>query len=196
MILKRLVFVSISMALLSSIFSQSLQAQTAIHSHGSYKTGYDQFKTDVSLLSIAADEPIAPKGFPPLPDKLDLPIAQTGPVMMPVQRQEVEADRLHGGYRHEDAFSRYARPENNQPLRRPEIQPSYQRSTDVNNMQHLEAPHPIFIDQPHPQDLSLPDDESSTSGGRSQGSLNRAKQQIQNRIFRNPIPTIRGHLHI
>jgi hypothetical protein len=35
-------------------------------------------KPDVSLLPIVADEPIKPAGFPPLPDRLDLPTAGTG----------------------------------------------------------------------------------------------------------------------
>ncbi|HEY9712039.1 MAG TPA: hypothetical protein V6C72_01140, partial [Chroococcales cyanobacterium] len=30
-------------------------------------------REDISLLPIAADEPIAPAGFPPLPDRLDIP---------------------------------------------------------------------------------------------------------------------------
>lgn len=35
------------------------------------------FKPDVSLDPIAADEPVPPAGFPPLPDKLDLPVASS-----------------------------------------------------------------------------------------------------------------------
>jgi len=35
-------------------------------------------KPDVSLLPVVADEPIKPAGFPPLPDRLDLPTAGTG----------------------------------------------------------------------------------------------------------------------
>ena len=35
-------------------------------------------KADISLLPIVADEPIKPAGFPPLPDRLDLPANSSG----------------------------------------------------------------------------------------------------------------------
>ena len=60
----RLVFLSISVALAGGFFLP--------HAHA------DQ-RSDVSLMPIAADEPIPPIGFPPLPSKLDLPIAQAAP---------------------------------------------------------------------------------------------------------------------
>lgn len=45
---------------------------------GGYSSGWSPaprpFKPDVSLDPIAADEPVPPAGFPPLPDRLDLPV--------------------------------------------------------------------------------------------------------------------------
>ncbi len=43
-----------------------------------YKTTPAAPKADISLLPIVADEPIKPAGFPPLPDRLDLPTNGTG----------------------------------------------------------------------------------------------------------------------
>ncbi len=37
-----------------------------------------QHRPDISLDPIAADEPVPPAGFPPMPDRLDLPIASSG----------------------------------------------------------------------------------------------------------------------
>jgi hypothetical protein len=45
----------------------------------------------VSLLPIVADEPIKPAGFPPLPDRLDLPTSGTG------LWAGVNAQRMNGG---------------------------------------------------------------------------------------------------
>jgi hypothetical protein len=44
---------------------------------GDYKPTPAAPRADISLLPIVADEPIKPAGFPPLPDRLDLPINGT-----------------------------------------------------------------------------------------------------------------------
>lgn len=43
-----------------------------------YKLTPAQPRPDISLLPIVADEPIKPAGFPPLPDRLDLPTSSNG----------------------------------------------------------------------------------------------------------------------
>jgi len=46
-----------------------------------YRSAPKQPKPDISLQPIPADEPIAPPGFPPLPDRLDLPGVDTTTAM-------------------------------------------------------------------------------------------------------------------
>ncbi len=180
-----LVLVSVSLAMVGGIFCLS----PAIAQHG----------TDVSLIPIAADEPIPPMGFPPLPAKLDLPIAQTAPAsgykMAPQQQKMYGGGYVHAPLPTRDAFEQpapatYA---NQQPQR----EPTYQRSSEANSVQHVDAPQAVRIDQAHSQDLSLPDDGTQpNSGGRSPSNFSRNKQQLENNLIRKPLMNIRSRLGI
>jgi hypothetical protein len=180
----RLVFVSLSLAMLSG----NLSISAALAQHG----------TDVSLIPIAADEPVPRTGFPPLPNKLDLPqVAQqyqnrTGP-----QPKKV----FGGGYVHEplptpsrDAFSPAPA---TYPNQQPMLEPAYQRANEVNSRQQVEAPQAVPIDQAHTQDLSFPNEaDQNQSGGRSQSNFSRNKQQLENNFIRKPFMNLRSRLGI
>lgn len=183
----RLVFVSFSLAMLGGILSSS----SAVAQHG----------TDVSLIPIAADEPVPAIGFPPLPDRLDLPVAQVA--QRTSYRPAPQPKKVNGsGYICEplptptrDAFSPApaATYQNQQPMR----EPAYQRANETNSTQQVEAPLPIRIDQPHTQELTMPDDnDQSNTSGRSPSNFSRNKQQLENNFIRKPIMNLRSRLGI
>jgi len=157
---------------------------------------YADQRPDVSLMPIAADEPIPPLGFPPLPARLDLPIAQTAPR----SNYKPSPQKFYGGgYIHDtlptrDAFSQ---PEPaNYRKEQARTEPVYQRSNQSNSQPRVEAPQPVMIDQPHTQDLSMPDDEPKNSGGSSHSKFSRNKQQLQNNLIRKPLMNLRGKFGI
>lgn len=161
---------------------------------------------DVSLIPIAADEPIAPLGFPPLPDKLDLPIAQAARA---ASYNPQDTKLYGGGYIHEKtivprkhtADEAFNEPEN-APVRQQELaapqrrtDQSGVRSSNQSHQQNVEAPKPITVDQARSQDLSLPDDEADHSGGHASGR-DRTIQRMNDQLIKRPIQRIRGRFGI
>ncbi len=149
-------------------------------------------------------------GFPPLPDKLDLPLAQT---TRPATYRPQD-NKLHGGYRHEPtAVYRQEAPsadaafsqQDNAPARQQEQpqqrqqQPQPQRRFDQygvipsNHEPAAEVPKPVTVDQSHTQDLAPPDGTPDYSGGHAP-RRDGAKQQLQDQFIKKPMQTIKARL--
>lgn len=192
-----LLLISLSVVIAGGLFASDAHAQ----------------KRDVSLMPIAADEPIAPAGFPPLPDRLDLPIAQAAQAASYSQHDS----KLYGGYQHaptivprkhsaDEAFSEPERAPVSQPERTPvrqqESAPPQRKfdrygviPTNQSNEQNVEAPKPVTVDQARTQDLSLPNDTKDYSGGhapRRDGTRN----QLHDQFIKKPLQDIRSRFGI
>ncbi len=187
----RLVLMSFSMAVLSGLFVPSAQAE----------------HVDVSQIPIAADEPIPPMGFPPLPARLDLPIAQA-----PARRGDrpaTSADRTQSGEISptwtKDAFSQ---PEQAPVTQRQQQQPTPdqqpQRKFDQYGVirpnqsddQNVEVPKPVTVDQSRTQDLSLPTKDNHDYSGGHAPRRDGTRQQLQDQFIKKPIQTIRSRFGI
>ncbi len=184
--LNNLLSIGVSVVLAGAFFASNVFAQNP----------------DVSLMPIAADEPIAPAGFPPLPDKLDLPIAQAAPATYNQQDNK----RYGGGYVHaptivpkkDDAFS----PQEKAPVRQQESAPP-QRKFDRYGVipsnqpeeQSVEVPKPVTVDQARPQDLSLPNDTKDYSG-RHAPRRDGPRKQLQDQFIKKPLQDIRSRFGI
>ncbi|CAN5543751.1 hypothetical protein BH10CYA1_BH10CYA1_18960 [soil metagenome] len=183
-----LVLMGFSFAILGALFVPAAQAE----------------HVDVSQIPIAADEPIPPMGFPPLPARLDLPIAQAAP--RSGFKPATPPYEYHGhpvySQPSKDAFSQPDQAEQ-APVRQPEQeQRRFDRFGVINPNQsqesHVEAPKPITIDQSHSQELSLPNDGQNGpdySGGHAP-RRDGTGQQLQDQFIKKPFQTIRSRLGI
>jgi hypothetical protein len=165
---------------------------------------------DIYARPIAADEPIEPKGFPPLPAKLDLPLAQASskdafapaPPPAPPQR------RNFNGYNHaptiippKETFTQRDVLTQKQARDADQSSAEHQRyEQQMEQLRHLpnrneprirepngplvEPPQGVTIDQSHTQELSLPDDNNASSKRNSNGQRNFV-QRIENRLQNN-----------
>ncbi len=157
---------------------------------------------DVSTLPIASDEPIEPKGFPPLPARLDLPIAKASApdAFAPVAaRATVPRKLFGGGYIHDETIvpskDPFTGPEPAVPriAAPPKIDsaPRIQRPS-AQEAPGIEAPQGVTIDQAHSQDLTMPDDANQNSDSRSQSnSQSNIKSRVKNQLLQ-PIRRLRG----
>jgi hypothetical protein len=172
--------------------------------------------SDISTRPIAADEPIEPTGFPPLPAKLDLPLAHTSaadafaPAPPPSRPQ-----RLYGGgYKHAQTIippketftqrdAQTQQQERDAEQRRAEHQRYEQGAEQLRRLPNrneprihepvgplVEPPQGIVIDQAHSQDLRLPDDNNGSSQRNSAGQrnfVNRIENRLQSNL-KNQVP--------
>jgi hypothetical protein len=167
---------------------------------------------DPSLQPIAADEPLPAQGFPPLPDRLDLPTTsawEAAPAAAPVQAQSAQSkgttwenyrqipagafipssDRHHSYTRSEQFAAGGARPISADPnvgaLRRLGPEPKLHDSND--QPQAPSAPQVMTVQQATTQDLSLPEDEfqQKQTPSRNSGSnvARRVNQMVIQRGF-------------
>ncbi len=157
---------------------------------------------DISTLPIASDEPIEPKGFPPLPARLDLPLAKASAsdAFAPVEAPATMPGKLFGGgYKHaptlvpsKDPFTgpEPALPRIDAP---PKIDsaPRIQRPP-AQEAPAIEAPQGVVINQAHSQDLTMPDDANQNPDSRSQSnSQSNIKNRVKNSLLQ-PIRRLRG----
>lgn len=192
-----LLLVSFSLVLAGGVFASDAHAQ----------------KRDVSLMPIAADEPIPPAGFPPLPDRLDLPIAQAPPA---TYTQQNNNGTLHNGYRQiptivprrQSADEAFTQPEiaptsqpQRTPVRQQESQPP-QRKFDrygvipTNQTDDVEAPKPVTVDQPRTQDISLPADGKPDYSGGHAPRRDGTRNQLHDQFIKKPLQDIRSRFGI
>ncbi|MBS1957262.1 MAG: hypothetical protein JST89_23950 [Cyanobacteria bacterium SZAS-4] len=193
-----LLSVSISLVIAGGFFASDAHAQNR----------------DVSLMPIAADEPIAPAGFPPLPDRLDLPIAQAAQA---ANYRQPETRIYGGGYQHaptivprkhsaDEAFSEPERAPVNQQegsqIRQRESGPPQRKfdrygviPTNQPEEQNVEAPKPVTVDQARPQDLSLPNDTKDYSGGHAP-RRDGVRNQLHDQFIKKPLQDIRSRFGI
>jgi hypothetical protein len=123
--------------------------------------------SDPTLEPIAADEPIPPAAFPPIPDRLNLgnAIATSATDAPAAQGSATRVNpTFHQGYGHVPAGAyiqqRPAAPSNRPPSATPND--SYNVNTGSQASPRLpELPTPVTVSQSTTQDLSLPDDEFS-----------------------------------
>jgi hypothetical protein len=144
-----------------------------------------QSAQDITTLPIAADEPIEPKGFPPLPAKLDLP---HGSAFAPHNRSRTQSvDALT---QRESLIRQQERDAEQQRAEQQRYQQEMEklhRQPSRNEPRFSEAtgpladpPQGVTIDQSHSQDLSLPDDQQK-SGGQN-NFVNRIENRLQNNL--------------
>ncbi|MBI2812186.1 MAG: hypothetical protein HYX67_15340 [Candidatus Melainabacteria bacterium] len=186
----RLVLMSLSVAVLAGLFIPAAQAD----------------RVDVSQIPIAADEPIPPIGFPPLPARLDLPIAQG--TTRRGYKPFTSSDRTRSGEISPDAFSQpeqapvtQQQPQQQQPQRRPPDQQPQRKFDqygliDPNKADNVEAPKPVTVDQSRTQDLSLPTKDNHDYSGGHAPRRDGAGQQLHDQFITKPIQTIRSRFGI
>jgi hypothetical protein len=153
---------------------------------------------DVSTLPIAADEPIEPKGFPPLPARLDLPIAKAtaSDAFAPAA---VPAKLYGGGYKHAPTIIPSKDPFTGPEPARPRIEsppkidaPLRIQRLPAQETPAIDAPQSVIIDQAHSQDLTMPDDANQNADSRNQSnSQSNITNKVKNQLLQ-PIRRLRG----
>lgn len=155
-------------------------------------SAWSQSRPDLSQIPIAADEPIAPVGFPPVPSRLDLPVkpANYGSYQIDKNDPFMQSDSTGTAPKSTTTSSRKTNYPYLQPRARlgsePRLQPMNQSpglvGPSLDNVQGpmIEAPQPVTVDQGRVQDLSMPGDfnQNQNSNANSNSLTQRVKGQL------------------